>query len=388
MNKQFNGVNYSYWSKSAQMALGVKLKIGFVDASLAKPAEGTIELQKWLQCDYMVRCWILNAFFLEISESFMYVQYAEELWKEFTERFVEANGPLIYQLHRDLTLLSEGNDPRSLYFSKMKKIWDELQDVDAASICSYGVWKSCKCSLMKKLEAKDPRNKLIRFLMGLNSGYNSMKGQILAKDPLSTVNRAYQIIQQIEKQKQVTDVMQIKQEVEVYAVNKQGPKPVVKKDQKKGKNDKYCDHCKVKGHQTDQCFKPHGYPNWYKEKYRSKMKMDAEVTSQGFDIVQDTHLASLDAAQEGQSVDTTLVSAVCQEVLKALKGRISTNASANMASNSVTSAFAGNAIAASSSVNDNSLQTSHWIVDTGASDHMSFSQTYLQIKGSLVVLFT
>ncbi|PWA39367.1 hypothetical protein CTI12_AA506450 [Artemisia annua] len=46
------------------------------------------------------------------------------------------------------------------------------------------------------------RSKLIQFLMKLNDEYESVRNQILAMDPLPTVNKAYYIVQQIEKQKQ------------------------------------------------------------------------------------------------------------------------------------------------------------------------------------------
>ena len=75
-----------------------------------------------MTCDYMVRCWILNSLIPEIFECFMYAKFAKELWDELAERFGEANGPLIYQLHRDLTLFVQDNDSVSVYFSKMKRI--------------------------------------------------------------------------------------------------------------------------------------------------------------------------------------------------------------------------------------------------------------------------
>jgi len=84
-NKHFNGMNYPNWSKSTHMALGAKSKLGFVDGLLDKLAEGTIELQKLIRCDYMVRCRILNSIASEISKSFMYVQSAKELWEELVE---------------------------------------------------------------------------------------------------------------------------------------------------------------------------------------------------------------------------------------------------------------------------------------------------------------
>jgi len=46
----------------------------------------------------------------------MYVPPTKESWSELAERFGEAQGPLTYQSHRDLVLLSQGNDPVSIYY--------------------------------------------------------------------------------------------------------------------------------------------------------------------------------------------------------------------------------------------------------------------------------
>lgn len=58
----------------------------------------------------------------------MYVPSAKELWSELAERFGEAQGRMIYQRNRDLVLLSQGNDSVSIYYSRMKKYWNELQE--------------------------------------------------------------------------------------------------------------------------------------------------------------------------------------------------------------------------------------------------------------------
>ena len=51
--KQFDGNNFSNWSRSIKTALGSKLKIGFIDGSCVKPAEGTANYYRWIKCDYM-----------------------------------------------------------------------------------------------------------------------------------------------------------------------------------------------------------------------------------------------------------------------------------------------------------------------------------------------
>lgn len=280
-----------------------------------------------------------------IAESLMYVPSAKELRSELAERFGEAQGPLIYQLNRDLILLSQGNDPVSMYYSKMKKHWDELQEIDEFPRCFCVAAKACTCDLHKKILDLESRNKLFQFLMGLNSGYDAIKNQILAMDPLPTVNRAYYILQQQEKQRQMKEGMQAIPNAEAYAVHKHGSKhvPLIKKDSKKAKSDKFCQHCKVKGHSIDQCFKIHGYPDWYKEKYGAKLAAQVIASKCYADTL--AHESPLDVNEDqptAQGTNATLINAVCREVLKALKGQTGQAGGAgNMAAGSVHGAFAG-----------------------------------------------
>ena len=50
--------------------------------------------------------------------------------------------------------------------------------------------------------------------MGLNSGYEVVRNQILSMDPLPNVNKAYYIVQQVEKQKQMSEIMNASSVVE------------------------------------------------------------------------------------------------------------------------------------------------------------------------------
>jgi len=61
------------------------LKIGTNDGSCATPDASSDDLQKWLQCDYMVQCWLLNYIVPTVAESLMYVSSAKELWSELAE---------------------------------------------------------------------------------------------------------------------------------------------------------------------------------------------------------------------------------------------------------------------------------------------------------------
>lgn len=59
--------------------------------------------------------------------------------------------------------------------------------------------------------------RLVQFLMDLNDAYDSIKGQILLLELLPNVNRAYAMVLQVEKQREVNQVYTGNQENNAYA---------------------------------------------------------------------------------------------------------------------------------------------------------------------------
>ena len=55
------------WNQSIKVALGEKLKLGFIDGSTPKPSNNSHDFVKWNQCDYMGPYWILNSMLSELS---------------------------------------------------------------------------------------------------------------------------------------------------------------------------------------------------------------------------------------------------------------------------------------------------------------------------------
>lgn len=82
-----------------------------------------------------------------------------------------------------------------------------------------------------------------------------------------------------------------------------------------------------------------------------------------------------------QGTNTALINAVCQEVLKALKGQ--SGDSGSTAARPIPSAFVGNSMIASSFIQLSESTGMSWIVDTGASDHMSSYLPHFTTKRTL-----
>ncbi|PWA50557.1 hypothetical protein CTI12_AA471620 [Artemisia annua] len=118
-NTPFNGNNFLGCSRNIKMALGAKLKLGFINGTCVKPPLNDVNVQRWVRCDYMVTCWILNSMVTELSDAFLYAHSACELWKEIAERYGQSNGPLIYHLERELSKITQGNLSIASFFNKL-----------------------------------------------------------------------------------------------------------------------------------------------------------------------------------------------------------------------------------------------------------------------------
>ena len=136
-----NGNNYLSQVRSINFALGAKQKVGFIDGTCQKPTEDKNEIEQWQKTNCMVIYLILNSILKDIVEAFLYTTSARELWLELEARFGECNGPLLYQIQREIASITQGNQSVVVYFTKLKKLWDELATLDPLPCCSCGAAK-------------------------------------------------------------------------------------------------------------------------------------------------------------------------------------------------------------------------------------------------------
>ena len=243
--------------------------------------------------------------------------------------------------------------------------------------------------------AADQKQKFIQFLAGLNSDYAPSKTNILSMDPLPTVNRAYYILLQVEKQNKLNDKQQIVTS-QISAFNSMKHNSLSynsggRRDFKKhrvDKNDRKCDYCKKTDHTMDQCFKLSGnVPEWFtnlKNKQSnggSTPKMAAHVS----DIHTDEYIGdnpleyhSEHSVPQEVAINPSLVNVVYKEMMKLMKTQSNTARECSQLSPPIN--FAG-----TSHTSPTPLSTCYthldWIVDTGATDHMICNKSmFLEYK--------
>ncbi|KAL0364470.1 UNVERIFIED_CONTAM: Retrovirus-related Pol polyprotein from transposon RE1 [Sesamum angustifolium] len=192
--------NYLTWSYAVKRALRAKMKLGFIDGTTMKPHSTDMFFEQWIRVDSMVTTWILNCISKEIVGSFMYAKSARTLWLDLEERYGECNGPLLYQLQREITSLAQGNMSIVEYFSKLRMVWDEIDMLMPTPQCTCG---GCTCGVSKATADQATFTRLIQFLMGLSETFDHLRDQLLVMDPVPTVNKAYSMVLRVEKQREV-----------------------------------------------------------------------------------------------------------------------------------------------------------------------------------------
>ena len=78
------------------------------------------------------------------------------------------------------------NDPVSIYFGKLKTLWDELAVYDPVP--------ACICGKLSVLNDRYQRDNVIQFLMGLNDKYTNARDHIMLLDPIPPVNKFFSLI--------------------------------------------------------------------------------------------------------------------------------------------------------------------------------------------------
>ncbi|XP_011071257.1 uncharacterized protein LOC105156734 isoform X2 [Sesamum indicum] len=287
-----DGNNFLTWSRAIKLALGAKQKIGFIDGSYTKPQENKEEMDQWKTVDCMVASWLLNSISKEISEAFMYTSSAQDLWEQLEARFGDSNGPMLYDIQRRISSLSQGDMTISAYFTKLKKLWDELAHLDPLPNCS--------CDASKLLASQESSRQLIQFLMGLEDTYDHIRSQILLMEPLPTIGKAYSMLLHIEKQRQVH--IAAPEDGAMNARIYEGRRQFANQNREKGKGgldkkSQYCDYCKRSGHTRSSCFKLTGFPEWYKTLLDQK-KIENRSSNRVFNASAEERLQKYDSNLE------------------------------------------------------------------------------------------
>jgi hypothetical protein len=119
------------------------------------------------------------------------------------------------------------------------------------------------------MEKRKEEERSHMFLMGLNDElYGTVRSNLLATDPMPSLNKMYSILVQEERMRIITRGKEEKSEV--MALSVQANTRIKGRD---SKNKFACTHCNKEGHDEAGCFELIGYPEWWGERPRNYDKV-------------------------------------------------------------------------------------------------------------------
>lgn len=108
----------------------------------------------------------------KIASTLMNMQSTKKLWEEIEERYGQTNAPQLFQLKKEIWELEQNNLGVSEYYCKLKELWDQIGELEDVPECVCGAMIKCACSIAKKMLEMQHNDRLMKFLMGLNCGYD------------------------------------------------------------------------------------------------------------------------------------------------------------------------------------------------------------------------
>lgn len=105
---QLNRTNFVSWNQAIRIALGAKLKLGFIDGKCTRPDVHTNldRAELWDRVDCLIRSWLFNSISKRTGRCISVCPSANVLWDSIEQRYGQKNGPLLYQLQREISSIS------------------------------------------------------------------------------------------------------------------------------------------------------------------------------------------------------------------------------------------------------------------------------------------
>ena len=368
---KLTGHNYLQWSQSVMMFICGRGRDDYLTGATAQPKPEDPQFRTWRAENNLVMSWLINSMTTEIGENFLLYSTAKEIWDAAHDTFSSSeNTAELFHIETILHDLKQGELPVTAYFSSLTRYWQQLDLFESIE------WKCPDDSarFRKIIETK----RVFKFLMGLNKSLDEVRGRILGTKPLPSLREAFSEVRREESRKRVmmgqpgvsgnvegsalaiAKDSSIAPESSAHAAR--GP-PQNRNDNRPRKGRPWCDHCRKLGHVKETCWKLHGKPADWKPSHTS-----GEHESRG-------NAASTEKSKNQTQVPFT------RNQLEMLQHLIS---QAHHSTNPSVIGTGGVAQRGNNTLVFHAAKapSTHWIVDSGASDHMTGNRSLLSTFSS------
>ncbi|KAG7599411.1 Reverse transcriptase RNA-dependent DNA polymerase [Arabidopsis suecica] len=358
------GPKYEAWATNMRLALTARKKFGFADGSILKPGEDSENFEDWVANNALVVSWMKLTIEENISDSISHLDDPHELWTHIQKRYGVKNGQRVQRLKTELATCRQRGTSLDEYYGKLSSLWKSLSDYQQAKT-------------MEDVRKEREEDKLHQLLMGLDESiYGTVKSSLLSRVPLPSLEEAYNVLQQEDESKLASRFHAERTDGVSFAVQSQS-RQVSYEDHRTHT----CKLCGKIGHFDENCFKKIGYPPWWVEKPRNKSNQasnSGRVTTSA-PIQSSRGRGSADVSSGGQAnamvVSRPLVSALNTTAITD-SDRVGLSGLNDHQWKSLVQMLEERKSTSTDRLNGTWFLES-WIIDTGASNHMTGSLDFL-----------
>jgi len=254
-----NEFNYLPWSRAVTIALGGRSKLSFINGSTVSPGVNDPEYESWLSKDQLVMSWILNSMERNLAEIFSFSESSSDLWEAIHDMYGNQNNSArIFQIHREVASLHQEDKPFVQLLGSFKNLWNELE--------MYRPHTTDATILRKRTE----EDKIFQLLASLSPDFEDLRSHILMNPELPTFKSVCATIQREEIRRKVmtqeagvsdTRAYQTKllpQDMSSRNADHGQYRSLSENKAYKGKRpDSKCQYCHNLGHHMDRCWLLH-----------------------------------------------------------------------------------------------------------------------------------
>lgn len=291
---KLNSNNYSLWCNLMRRALMGRGGAPTSQGSL-HPLPTDANFAKWEQDDQLVFTWLIDNMEESLVNNASSYPTAKALWDGLTVTYGFGTDPLqTFDLHKQAYTMRQGTQSLDACWEKLQSLWRTIDNRTPNPMeCPHDI---------QKFNQYIQEQRLYQLLMAVDERFAATKKEILKQDPRPTAEAAYGKLRRSDAENLL---LKITPSVTSSGVGlgqgltakgqggsgREHPEP----PRKGGNNPRSgppsrrctekkhlkCSHCKKKGHSREDCFKLHGYPEWWEDFKRKTQGAAAQVTGGG-----------------------------------------------------------------------------------------------------------
>ncbi|XP_019425863.1 PREDICTED: uncharacterized protein LOC109334254 [Lupinus angustifolius] len=155
---------------------------GYVSGTFVKPTNSATEnyakeLETWEVNNSKIITWINNSVSQSIGFQIAKYDSASQVWEHLQRLYVQSNFAKQYQLEIDIRALQQHSMSIQEFYSAMTNLWDQLALTESAELQAFTPYTD-----------RREQQRLVQFLMALRNDFEGLRGSILHRTPLPSVD--------------------------------------------------------------------------------------------------------------------------------------------------------------------------------------------------------